>query len=428
MKIRLLLLFLILSVSLHAQTVNYTQYNNYDASGSAISGRTWVFNNHFYIKLGSTIYQLDQQAGAVASVFGRTGAVTAQSGDYASFYVPLTRTISTTGPLSGGAALSSNLTLSIADAAADGATKGAATFNSSDFNSSSGVISTDYTNGQAASTSTKGFLTSADWNTFNGKPSGSGTNTYVTYWSGASNITGQSFFTYNSATHNLSVPGIITNQVDGGSNGINIFTQDGTTIEMQNDGDIGMISGGGGATFSVGDGGGSGQISMGAGQNIQMQTLGTDRLVIDSDGSFKIGGSDGSAGNVLLSNGSGSSPTWSSFIASGVYTPTVTGVLNYSSSTARQCQYLRVGNTVTVSGSIDIVATTPSAVTRWEITLPYTAAGINSWQIAGLAAQADTGVVAAISGGSSTSVARFSCQPPSTTLGILQFTFTYQVP
>lgn len=59
--------------------------------------------------------------------------------------------------------------ISIADAAADGTTKGAATFTASDFNSASGVISIDYTNGQAASASNKGFLTSADWSTFNAK-------------------------------------------------------------------------------------------------------------------------------------------------------------------------------------------------------------------------------------------------------------------
>lgn len=59
--------------------------------------------------------------------------------------------------------------ISIADAVADGATKGAAAFTASDFNSTSGVISIDYTNGQAASGSTKGFLTSTDWTTFNSK-------------------------------------------------------------------------------------------------------------------------------------------------------------------------------------------------------------------------------------------------------------------
>jgi len=86
-------------------------------------------------------------------------------------YTPVTnaRTISTTSPLSGGGDLTANRTLSIADAVADGTTKGAATFNASDFNSASGVISIDYTNGQVANGSTKGFVTSADWGTFNNK-------------------------------------------------------------------------------------------------------------------------------------------------------------------------------------------------------------------------------------------------------------------
>jgi hypothetical protein len=95
-------------------------------------------------------------------------------------FTPVTdaRTISTTAPLSGGGDLTANRTLSIADAAADGTTKGAATFTASDFNATSGVISIDYTNGQAASGSTKGFLTSANWTTFNGKQDAltSGTN------------------------------------------------------------------------------------------------------------------------------------------------------------------------------------------------------------------------------------------------------------
>lgn len=55
------------------------------------------------------------------------------------------------------------------DAAADGSTKGIATFTASDFNASSGVLSIDYTNAQAASSSQKGFLTSSDWTTFNNK-------------------------------------------------------------------------------------------------------------------------------------------------------------------------------------------------------------------------------------------------------------------
>ena len=59
------------------------------------------------------------------------------------------RNINTSTPLSGGGDLSADRTISIADAAADGTTKGAATFTAADFNSSSGLISIDYTSVQA---------------------------------------------------------------------------------------------------------------------------------------------------------------------------------------------------------------------------------------------------------------------------------------
>jgi hypothetical protein len=87
-------------------------------------------------------------------------------------YVPANETtqILTTSPLGGGGDLSANRTLTIQDAAANGATKGAATFNASDFNDNgSGLISIDYTNGQVASGAVNGFLSSTDWSNFNNK-------------------------------------------------------------------------------------------------------------------------------------------------------------------------------------------------------------------------------------------------------------------
>ena len=88
----------------------------------------------------------------------------------------------TAGAISGGGSVSSvsgtspivssggtNPAISILNAAADGTTKGAASFAVSDFNSSSGNITIDYASGQSAATGTKGFLTSTDWNTFNNK-------------------------------------------------------------------------------------------------------------------------------------------------------------------------------------------------------------------------------------------------------------------
>lgn len=51
------------------------------------------------------------------------------------------------------------------------------------------------------------------------------------------------------------------------------------------------------------------------------------------------------------------STTSGATISSGTYTPTLTNTTNVSSSTAYQCQYLRVGSVVTVSGMVGITAT-----------------------------------------------------------------------
>lgn len=98
-------------------------------------------------------------------VKGTANATTLQQGGVA--VVTTARTISTTSPITGGGDLSANRTIAINDAVADGSTKGAASFTANDFDAASGNISLDYTNGQAASASNKGFLTSANWTTFN---------------------------------------------------------------------------------------------------------------------------------------------------------------------------------------------------------------------------------------------------------------------
>lgn len=44
-------------------------------------------------------------------------------------------------------------------------------------------------------------------------------------------------------------------------------------------------------------------------------------------------------------------------VFSGTYTPTLTNTTNVASSTAYTCQYLRVGDVVSVSGKVDLTAT-----------------------------------------------------------------------
>jgi len=76
--------------------------------------------------------------------------------------------IATTSPITGGP-ITGTGTIGINNAAADGSTKGAASFTANDFDASSGNISIDYANGQAATSSQDGFLQSSDWSTFNKK-------------------------------------------------------------------------------------------------------------------------------------------------------------------------------------------------------------------------------------------------------------------
>jgi len=134
------------------------------AMGSDAAGDLLYYNGTDYVRLpiGTASQQLRVNAGATApewATIGESGTVTdfifTDGGGFDG-----TVTTSTTTP---------TLSLTLQDAAADGTTKGQSTFTAADFNASAGLISIDYTNGQAASGSTKGFLTSADWTTFNSK-------------------------------------------------------------------------------------------------------------------------------------------------------------------------------------------------------------------------------------------------------------------
>lgn len=67
-------------------------------------------------------------------------------------------------------------------------------------------------------------------------------------------------------------------------------------------------------------------------------------------------------------------PTANGGSLSGTYTPTLTNVANLDGSTAYACQYMRVGNVVTVSGRFDVDITTISTLTQLDISLPIASA------------------------------------------------------
>ena len=57
-------------------------------------------------------------------------------------------------------------------------------------------------------------------------------------------------------------------------------------------------------------------------------------------------------------------------LVSGLYTPTLTNVANISANTAYECQYIRVGSIVTVSGKLDVDPTSSNTITQLGISLP----------------------------------------------------------
>lgn len=102
----------------------------------------------------------------------------------------------------------------------------------------------------------------------------------------------------------------------------------------------------------------------------------TGRLLINHDGAVTLGSSFGTgvgalyAGATQVTSLQCDSIVNDTGLASGTYTPTLTNTTNISASTAYECQYMRVGNTVTVSGKVDVDPTSASVATALGISLP----------------------------------------------------------
>lgn len=116
-------------------------------------------------------------------------------------------------------------------------------------------------------------------------------------------------------------------------------------------------------------------------------------------------------------------------LASGTYTPTLTNAANITASTAFTCQYLRVGDVVTVSGQVAIDPTSATTNTTLGISLPIASNFSATEQCGGAAA---CGAVA----GYSASIAADATNDTASLFFVTGtdvanrnwfFTFTYQV-
>lgn len=98
-------------------------------------------------------------------------------------------------------------------------------------------------------------------------------------------------------------------------------------------------------------------------------------------------------GTALHNNPDGIAGTAEQYVGSGTYTPTITGVANVDASTAFTCQFLRVGNVVTVSGAVNVDTNAASVLTTVGISLPI-ASDLSSYlQCCGVASGSGVGYI-----------------------------------
>lgn len=113
--------------------------------------------------------------------------------------------------------------------------------------------------------------------------------------------------------------------------------------------------------------------------------------------------------------------------ASGVYTPTLTNVTNLDGSTAFQCQYMRIGGVVTVSGKVSVNPTAGGAV-RLGISLPIPSDIGAQEDCAGTAfASGIAGQGAAIRGDAANNRAELVFIAVDVTDQPMYFSFTYRI-
>lgn len=140
---------------------------------------------------------------------------------------------------------------------------------------------------------------------------------------------------------------------------------------------------------------------------------------------FSDGRLAGTALHLASYSGTQVNGTSDQFIASGTYTPTGAAVSNVASVTPSSCQWLRVGNVVTVAGHVNAAATA-SGSAQFTLTLPIpTTSGSDFRTLGGAAGAANANVSAWLD--LSTSVAAFLYTAPSSASLDFSFSFTYVI-
>jgi hypothetical protein len=127
---------------------------------------------------------------------------------------------------------------------------------------------------------------------------------------------------------------------------------------------------------------------------------------------------DGVTGKLLKDGG---------VVSSSTYTPSLTNATNVAASTAYQCQWLRIGNVVTVSGKVSIDPTATGAIIL-GVSLPVASNIGNDYELGGVFANSIGEKAGRISGDATNNRANFvALIAVDTTNQPWWFTFTYLV-
>lgn len=128
-----------------------------------------------------------------------------------------------------------------------------------------------------------------------------------------------------------------------------------------------------------------------------------------------------------IHNGTAPTGAANQYIASGTYTPTISNTTNVDASTAQVCQWMRVGNVVTVSGQVDIDPTAATPVT-FNLSLPIVSAlaAVNQLAGSGIWNQTPANAVM-VRGAAASDDAQFNTANTATANTNCYFHFTYLV-
>lgn len=157
-------------------------------------------------------------------------------------------------------------------------------------------------------------------------------------------------------------------------------------------------------------------------------SLTNGQVIIGSTGATPTPATLTAGTGITITNGAASITVANTLTtAASTYTPTLTNVANLTGSTVYQAQYMRVGNTVTVSGKVD-VHPTAATTTQLGISLPIASTIGANENCSGTAfASGIAGQGAAILGDATNHRAQMQWVAVDTSNQSMYYTFTYLI-